>query len=130
MPEGNFPFHAGLISPAVLFDSAVGGPDMSGTLFKTVARSFGIWALAAASFVAATQWWLVAHAGTDIPLADQWEQEGRWFYPEWRDGTLRLIDLFRAHNGHRIFWSNLLNLSLIACNGQWDPLLQMAAGVI
>jgi len=86
------------------------------------------WALAAGLGVLAAQWWLVARAGTDIPFQDQWEVEGRWLYPAWRDGTLRLGALFQAYNGHRIVWTHLLNLSLFVLNGQWDPLLQMAAG--
>jgi hypothetical protein len=86
------------------------------------------WALAAGLAVMAAQWWLVARAGTDIPFRDQWDVEGLWLYPAWRDGTLRLGALFQAHNEHRIVWTHLLNLSLFVLNGQWDPLLQMAAG--
>jgi hypothetical protein len=76
------------------------------------------------------QWWLVARAGTDIPFQDQWDVEGRWLYPAWREGTLQFGTLFHAYNGHRIVWTHLLNLSLFALNGQWDPLLQMAAGAM
>jgi len=76
----------------------------------------------------AAQWWLVARAGTDIPFRDQWDVEGLWLYPAWRDGTLRLGALFQAHNEHRIVWTHLINLSLFVVDGQWDPLLQMAAG--
>jgi hypothetical protein len=86
------------------------------------------WALAAGLVVLAAQWWLVARAGTDIPFRDQWDVEGLWLYPAWRDGTLHLGALFQAHNEHRLVLTYLLDLSLFVLNGQWDPLLQMAAG--
>ena len=95
---------------------------------KNPARPVWPWAVAAGLVVLAAQGWLVARAGTDIPYLDQWDVEGRWLYPAWRDGTLRLGALFHAYNGHRIVWTHLLNLLLFALNGQWDPLLQMAAG--
>ena len=37
---------------------------------------------------------LVAVAGTDIPFHDQWDVEGRTFYPAWREGTLAAGDFF------------------------------------
>lgn len=75
------------------------------------------------------QLWLVKLAGTDIPFMDQWDVEGRWLYPAWQEGSLRFGDLFRAHNGHRIVWTHLLNLALFQANGaHWDPLVQLAAG--
>ncbi|HXB01667.1 MAG TPA: hypothetical protein VNV15_02475 [Opitutaceae bacterium] len=91
-------------------------------------RPVWLWAATAGVIVLAAQWWLVARAGTDIPFRDQWDVEGLWLYPAWRDGTLRLSALFQAHNEHRLVWTYLLDLSLFALNGQWDPLLQMAAG--
>jgi len=87
-----------------------------------------LWAVAAGAVVLAAQWWLVARAGTDIPFRDQWDVEGLWLYPAWRDGTLRLGALFQPHNEHRLVLTYLLDVSLFVLNGQWDPLLQMAAG--
>lgn len=85
------------------------------------------WGVVCAVFavVLVVQLWLVARAGTDVPFMDQWDVEGRWLYPAWRQGTLEPMDLFRAYNGHRIFWTHALNLSLFAANGQWDPLVQL-----
>lgn len=70
---------------------------------------------------------LVAVAGTDAPFQDQWDAEGRTLLPAWSDGTWRFADLFQPHNEHRIFWTQLLNLTLFATNGQWDPLVQQLA---
>jgi hypothetical protein len=79
------------------------------------------------SLVVAAQLYLVARMGTDIPYQDQWDIEGRWLYPAWREGNLRMIDLVQPFNEHRILWTNLLNLGLFSANGQWDPLVQLVA---
>ena len=72
---------------------------------------------------------LVAAAGTDIPFHDQWDVEGKWFYPAAQEGSLHLADFFRPHNEHRIVWTHLLNFWLFRMNGnQWDPLVQLVAG--
>jgi hypothetical protein len=84
------------------------------------------WAVGAGLVVLAAHGWLAARAGTDIPFQDQWNVEGRWLYPGWCDGTLRFGALFQAYNGQRMVWTHVLNLSLFAINGQWDPLVQMA----
>jgi len=88
------------------------------------------WAVAAGMAVLAAQWWLVAHAGTDIPFQDQWDVEGKWLYPAWHHGALQLADLFQPYNGQRLVCTHLLNLLLFVINGQWDPLLQMAVGAL
>lgn len=89
-------------------------------------------ALAATVFTAvlAAQLVLVAGVGTDIPWHDQWDAEGRGLYPALCDGTLGAADLLRPHNEHRIAWTHALNLALFALNGQWDPLVQLAAAAL
>ena len=69
----------------------------------------------------------VAVAGTDIPFHDQWNVEGQWLYPKWADGTLTAGAVLQPLNEHRIAWTHGLNLSLFVLNGQWDPLVQLAA---
>ena len=102
---------------------------MHDTAPRPCSRRLVSWALplAVGLIVAAAQLWLVAKAGTDIPFYDQWGVEGRWLYPAWCDGLLRLSDLLKPHNEHHIFWTHLLNLVLFSVNGQWDPLVQMVA---
>lgn len=87
------------------------------------------WFLPALVFclVGVMQLGLVAAAGTDIPFHDQWGIEGGWLYPAWRGGHLQAADLVQPFNEHRILWTHLLNLGLFAGNGQWDPLVQLAA---
>lgn len=78
-------------------------------------------------FVLVVQLVLVAMAGTDVPFHDQWDIEGHWLYPKWREGSLTGSDLLQAFNEHRILWTHLLNLGLFVVNGQWDPLVQLVA---
>ncbi|MDB6169779.1 MAG: hypothetical protein JWM88_2643 [Verrucomicrobia bacterium] len=84
-------------------------------------------AMAAGIIVLIVQLALVAGAGTDIPYQDQWSAEGRQLYPAWVDGGWRAVDLLQPHNEHRIAWTRALDLGLFAANGQWDPLVQLAA---
>ena len=90
------------------------------------------WPLPAAmfGFVLAVQLFLIARIGTDIPYQDQWDVEGHRLYPAWRAGTSHAADLLRAHNEHRILWTKLLDLALFSINGQWDPLVQLAADAV
>ncbi len=81
-------------------------------------------------FVLAAQLFLIARIGTDIPYLDEWDVEGSRLYPVWRDGTWHMSDLFRAHNEHRIFWTRLMDVTLFSVNGQWDPLVEMAASAL
>lgn len=69
---------------------------------------------------------LVAAAGTDIPFHDQWDVEGRGLYPAMNTASGGSPSVFAAHNEHRIVWTHLLNRTLFALNGQWDPLVQLA----
>ena len=89
------------------------------------------WPAAVFAAVLVAQLWLVARAGTDIPFYDQWEAEGGWLYPAWREGRLHATDLLQPHNEHRIAWTHVLNLTLFAGNdGQWDPLVQQSVGAM
>ena len=86
--------------------------------------------LAVFCLVAAAQFWLVAAAGDDCPIADQWDAEGRLLYPSLVDGTFSWASLVRPHNEHRIAFTQLLNLVLFSANGGWDPQVQLFAGVL
>ena len=97
---------------------------------QPIGRACWLWPAGVFGLVLAAQLWLVAAAGTDIPFQDQWDAEGRGLYPAMRDGTARVADLFQPHNEHRILWTRLLNRGLFFLNGQWDPLVQLAAGAL
>ena len=40
------------------------------------------------------------------------------------------MDLFAHHNEHRILFTRLSGLALLALGGQWDPLLQMIVNAV
>jgi hypothetical protein len=103
------------------------GPAGESSATRAAALPRWMLPIAVGALVLVAQLWLVAHAGTDVPFQDQWDVEGRWLYPAATEGTLPLVDLLRPHNEHRLLWTHLLNLGLFSANGQWDPLLQMAA---
>ena len=84
-------------------------------------------ATAVFAFVLVVQLTFVARMGTDIPLDDQWDVEGRWLFPTWLEGGLQWTDLLTPLNEHRIVWTHALNLALFAVNRQWDPLVQLVA---
>lgn len=89
-----------------------------------------LWPAAVFAVVLGAQLWLVAAAGTDIPFQDQWDAEGRGLYPAVQDDAVDTRMLLRAHNEHRIFWTQLLNWGLFAANGQWDPLMQLGVNAL
>jgi hypothetical protein len=73
---------------------------------------------------------LVARYGSSLAMYDQWDGEGSMLLKPWREGTLRLTDLFTPHNEHRMAPSKLLALGLVWLNGQWDARLQMTVTTI
>jgi hypothetical protein len=68
---------------------------------------------------------LIDAAGSDLPVWDQWDAEGAYLYRPYLEGHLSARELFSPHNEHRILFTRLLVLGLLALNGQWDGLLQM-----
>jgi hypothetical protein len=74
--------------------------------------------------------WLISGYGSALPILDQWDAEGAYLFKPWLENTLRWPDLFSPHNEHRIVFSRLLALGLLAANGQWDALLEMTANAM
>ena len=65
--------------------------------------------------------------GTAMPITDAWSAEGELYLKADR-GTLSWQDLVAPHNEHRVAFTRLLDLALLAGNGQWDNRLQCVAG--
>ena len=74
--------------------------------------------------------WLVALFGSSMPILDQWDDEGGRIFKPYLEGTLRVGDLFVAHNEHRPVLSRLLALLLLIINRQWDARVQMSANAV
>lgn len=74
--------------------------------------------------------WLVGRYGFAVPFLDQWWDEALSTHLPFARGELRWADLLRPHNEHRVSLSRVLSLVLLVGSGQWDPMLQMAAGAV
>lgn len=73
--------------------------------------------------------WLVQQAGSDLPFRDQWDAEGNLLV-HYCNHQLSIREFFQPHNEHRILWTRLLALSLLALNRQWDARLEMTANAV
>lgn len=89
-----------------------------------------VWWLAALFLtVAGAKLWLIQCCGTPVLYLDQWNEADDFIRP-WREGHLSWHDWIASHNGHRIFFTRLLDLLCIKFNGEWDPLLQMTINAL
>ena len=59
-----------------------------------------------------------------VPYLDQWDAEAAGVYIPFDEGCLSWRQMVAFHNEHRVFFTRLLALALLATNGQWDPQLQ------
>ena len=66
----------------------------------------------------------VQHFATAMPFWDQWDAEGAYLLKPWADGNLKMIDLIRAHNEHRVLPSRLLTLASYIGTGQWNNIFE------
>jgi hypothetical protein len=71
---------------------------------------------------------MIAACGSDVPFWDQWDAEAAQLIRPFVGGGDWWSALLRPHNEHHILGTRLLTVGLLAVNGQWDPLLEMAAG--
>ena len=74
---------------------APGAPAGAAAVNRGATGAVRNWLIPAAVFAGTIipQLALVAAAGTDVPFHDQWNIEGQWLYPAWRDGGLSLAGL-------------------------------------
>ncbi|MDP1666455.1 MAG: hypothetical protein Q8L79_15190 [Methylobacter sp.] len=87
--------------------------------------------LSFAAFVLGIKFALIAIYGNATPYWDQWDAEADHLYRPWLEGSLHWMDLFAAHNEHRILTTRLLALGLLELNGKiWDPILQMRVNAV
>jgi len=87
-------------------------------------KRFSLWLAALFLVVLGAKLWLVQLYGSPLPLWDQW-YEAELFFRPWVEGHLTWQAFFAPDNGHRIFFTRLLDLIVIRLNGRWEPLLQM-----
>ena len=87
-------------------------------------KSMVPWLAALFLVVLGAKLWVVQLYGSPLPLWDQW-YEAELFFRPWLEGHLTWKDFFAPYCEHRIFFTRLLDLSVIKLNGRWEPLLQM-----
>src|SRR5580704_8303524 len=68
---------------------------------------------------------LILKSNGPLPYYDQWDGEAIDLYVPYYEHALSFMDLFKAHNEHRIFFTRVYDLILLLLNGQWDSQLQM-----
>lgn len=67
---------------------------------------------------------VIERCGTDLPYWDQWDAESKDLFLPYFQHHLGFLDLFKAQNEHRIFFTRVLNLALLLAGGQWDMRVQ------
>ncbi len=87
-------------------------------------KRFSLWLAALFLVVLGAKLRLVQLYGSPLPLWDQWYEAGSFFRP-WLEGHLTWQAFFAPDNGHRIFFTRLLDLIVIRLDGRLEPLLQM-----
>lgn len=102
------------------------------TGFRHLSRQCLYLSCAAALFliIVGSKLWLINTAGTDLPYWDQWNAEAGSLFIPYINKTLSIVDLFKPHNEHRIFFTRLLSLGLMLFNHQWDARLAMVVNAI
>lgn len=74
--------------------------------------------------IAAARLLYVSLYASQLPFWDQWDELDHLFRP-WRDGTWQWVELFAAHNEHRIALTRILGLILFVFNGhKFDNLVE------
>ncbi|HSY20037.1 MAG TPA: hypothetical protein VK815_16955 [Candidatus Acidoferrales bacterium] len=87
-------------------------------------KVFAAWLAALFLVVLGAKLWIVQLYGSPLPLWDQW-YEAKDFFRPWMEGSLTWRDFFAPSNEHRIFFTHLLDYTVISLNGRWEPMLQM-----
>ncbi|GAB2772858.1 hypothetical protein GCM10027275_14750 [Rhabdobacter roseus] len=77
-----------------------------------------------ASIIVVSRWYYVEQYAVALPFWDQWDAEWAKLLKPWTEGTLRLSDLWAAHNEHRILPTRLLTLLCFELSGSWNNLYE------
>ncbi len=84
-----------------------------------------LWLAAVFLIVLAAKLTLLRLYPMPVPFWDQWDGEAANLYLPHSSGGLTWRQMFTLHNEHRIFFTRVLAVVLLALNGQWDPHLQI-----
>lgn len=76
-------------------------------------------------FVVGAKLWVISEAGSSLPYQDQIDAEGESVIRPWLEDRLEWREFFAPHNEHRIVFTKLIALGVVAANGQWDVYIQV-----
>ncbi|MEO7274564.1 MAG: hypothetical protein ABIX28_17260 [Vicinamibacterales bacterium] len=92
-------------------------------------RPDALWLTAVFLIVVAAKLMLLRFYPMPVPFWDQWDGEAANLYLPYSSGGLTWRQMFTLHNEHRIFFTRVLAVVLLALNGQWDPHLQIVVNI-
>lgn len=96
---------------------------------KSLLTTIGLAAGVAGIIAVAHSFYVSLFAGS-LPYWDQWDQLHAELVPWWQ-GRGSLQFLFAAHNEHRIFFTRLVSMALLALNnGHWSNLVETYANTL
>jgi len=87
-------------------------------------------ALALFAMILGTRLWMISALGSDLAYWDPWDGGAMRLFKPWLDGTLTPSMWIAPHNEHRLLFTRLLSLGLLAANGQWDVRLECAVNAL
>jgi hypothetical protein len=70
---------------------------------------------------------LMRESPVTVPFWDQWDGEAAILFVPYQQESLAWRTMFDFHNEHRVFFTRLLALDLLALNSEWDPRLEQVA---
>jgi hypothetical protein len=80
-----------------------------------------IWLAILFLIVFSAKLFLIRDNPATVPFWDQWDAEARRLFIPFNGCDLSWSQMFSFHNEHRVFFTRLLALDLLAVNGLWDP---------
>ena len=84
----------------------------------------GLWIASLVVVVFAGKLLLMRAIPVTTPFWDQWDGEAAVLFVPFSNCSLSWHDMLGFHNEHRVFFTRLLALDLLALDGQWDPRLE------
>jgi hypothetical protein len=89
----------------------------------------GWWLAAFFLTVVGAKFWLIQGYAVPIPFCDEWSEAGMFFKP-WVENQLTWHDWIASHNGHRLFFTRLLDVAGLLLNGERDQYFQAGINAV
>jgi hypothetical protein len=90
-------------------------------------RLSALWVIVLCLIVFSSKLLLMRQNPVTTPFWDQWDAEAAALFIPYQQWSLPWQTMFGLHNEHRVLFSRLIALDLLALNGEWDPRLEQVA---